>query len=44
LLGFPASGDPYWTKQNIEAITRRYIGFDPTPYQNVPAIAGAEPT
>jgi hypothetical protein len=44
LLGFPAPGDPYWTKQTIEAITRRYIGFDPTPYQNVPAIAGAEPT
>ncbi|MDG4793690.1 phytanoyl-CoA dioxygenase family protein [Micromonospora sp. WMMD1082] len=33
LLGFPAVGNPYWTPATIEAVGRRYPGFDGTPYR-----------
>lgn len=32
LLGFPPVGDPYWTPATIDAVSRRYPGFDGSPY------------
>jgi hypothetical protein len=32
LIGFPRLGDPYWTAETIEGVTRRYPGFDGAPY------------
>lgn len=34
LVGFPAAGDPYWTKEMVEAVGRRYPGMDMSPYEN----------
>jgi hypothetical protein len=32
LIGFPRPGDEYWTPETIEAVARRYPGFDSMPY------------
>ena len=34
VLGFPAPGHPYWTREMLAAVTARYLpfGFDPAPY------------
>ena len=32
LLGFPATGDPYWTPATVQAVAARYAGLDPSPY------------
>ncbi len=32
LVGFPPPGDPLWSERYIEAMVRRYPGFDPAPY------------
>ena len=36
VMGFPAPGNAYWTKQTLAAVTARYgvFGFDPSPYQS----------
>jgi hypothetical protein len=33
LLGFPQPGDPYWTERTLDAVARRYPGFDAQPYR-----------
>ena len=33
LLGFPPLRDTYWTDATIDAVSRRYPGFDPAPYR-----------
>lgn len=35
VLGFPAPGDAYWTRETIDAVSARFgpLGFDPTPYE-----------
>ncbi len=42
LLGFPAPGDPYWTKEKIDAVEARYgsFGFDASPYRDALAWTG----
>jgi len=32
VLGFPPPGDPYWTNQTLEGVSRRYGGMDMTPW------------
>lgn len=39
LLGFPPPGDPYWTAETIQAVARRYPGFDGAPYSEAAAAA-----
>ncbi len=36
VLGFPAPGHAYWTRETVEAVTARYgpLGFDPAPYRS----------
>jgi Phytanoyl-CoA dioxygenase (PhyH) len=33
LAGFPPVGDPYWDKETVEAVGRRYPGMDMAPYE-----------
>ena len=35
VLGFPAPGHPYWTRETLAGVTARYapFGFDPAPYE-----------
>lgn len=33
LIGFPSLNDPYWTPRTIDAVSRRYPGFDGEPYR-----------
>jgi hypothetical protein len=33
LAGFPPIGDPYWDRDSIAAVSRRYPGMDMTPYE-----------
>jgi phytanoyl-CoA dioxygenase PhyH len=32
LFGFPRPGDPYWTKETLDGVTKRYPGIDLGPY------------
>jgi hypothetical protein len=34
LVGFPAVGDPYWTKDMVAAVARRYPHMDLAPYES----------
>lgn len=34
LAGFPAVGDPYWTKETVDGVDARYPGMDMTPYRD----------
>jgi hypothetical protein len=35
VLGFPAPGDPYWTRETLAAVAARFgpLGMDLTPYE-----------
>ena len=33
VLGFPVPGNSYWTADTIEAVGRRYMDMDMTPYK-----------
>lgn len=34
LVGFPPVGDPYWSKEMISEVSRRYPGMDMSPYRD----------
>jgi Phytanoyl-CoA dioxygenase (PhyH) len=42
LLGFPPLGDPYWTADTIDGVSRRYPGFDGSPYREALGVATIE--
>ena len=33
VLGFAPPGDPYWTKETVDSVGRRYTGMDMRPYE-----------
>ncbi|MAV27149.1 MAG: hypothetical protein CMQ05_13715 [Gammaproteobacteria bacterium] len=43
VLGFPAPGDRYWTKDTVDAVGQRYPEMDMTPYKSAAAATGLRP-